>query len=392
MGISYVGELGTDNNNGTSSAWTVTPTANATSGNTVFVIGRFPADTAGQTLAVTDSLGNTWTTDYVFSQTVNYLFIASTRQDAGVLSTSSTITLTASGARRTNCPTFTWVEEFTGILAAGYTNGTAGTVFGPTATTGTTATKTPSVNNDLVLALVDIQSSSTTATENGSGTVGTYSTPTTAQITSVGAGTARRDRVAFQALSGGSGVGQTHTWSFSGSVWSDKLSGLYKPAEANASAGSPTGAATANSATGGVGASAGAVTAAATAYDATVSILEVGSPTGVATANSATVQAAASAAGVAGAATAFDVALGYGGVAGAVTAVATAFDASVATSASAGVAQAAVSVSGATVDTPPVTPDSRVIVVEAESRTFVVPAEDRTRVIDAEIRSFTVDP
>lgn len=230
MTIAYVQELATSNNNGTTASFSITLAAAPSAGNTVmFMLRVCPNASSGYSATFSDSKGNTWSTDYELKDNFQYVLIGTTRQDVGTLTTSDTVTFTMNMARSSNTPTLAWVEEFSGLATSSYTDSSSGTASG-SGTTLATATLTPTQDGDLVVAFIDTEDTSVTETINASGTVGTYSSFTTAHLNSSGVGNSRVAYPVYQILSTGSGTGQAHAWSLSASTWSDRLNGLYKVA------------------------------------------------------------------------------------------------------------------------------------------------------------------
>lgn len=230
MAIAYVKECATNNNTTTTAAHSVTITAAPAAGNTVVAVLRTgPSTTSGYSYTITDSKSNTWTVDASFNNGQNeFMVIASTRQNAGALTTSDTVTFTLNTTRAANAPTLTWIEEFSGMASSSYVTGTPAGVLDQ-AGDPQSGTVTPSVADALMVGFIDVHSSTATLTINEPGTVGTYSSFTTTQLTSTGS-VNRISRPVYQVLSGGSGVGQKHVWSVSQFVDDSSLLTAYAPA------------------------------------------------------------------------------------------------------------------------------------------------------------------
>jgi hypothetical protein len=186
------------------------------------------------TPTVTDSKGNTWTIDGEYHENFQDLIIASTRQDVGALTTSDTVTITTTA--NTSGQFLACLQEFSGIAVTSYVDGAMQTNH-QTTSPQLSPIYTPTADGDLIIAMQDHQTTTDTVTINGTGTVGTYSSFTTAQISGT---TARKMVPVYQILSSGNGVGQKHAWTTSSSTWSDIIIGGYKkyaPPATNANAG-----------------------------------------------------------------------------------------------------------------------------------------------------------
>jgi hypothetical protein len=117
--------------------------SNCTPGNTL-ILSFACRCTSISGVAVTDSKGNAWTVDEVRTNN-NFVFIASTRQNVGTLTTSDTITVTFGvSAQQVRI----WIlNEYTGLLTSGYVDQTQHNENGTSVTaanTGTTALTTQS--------------------------------------------------------------------------------------------------------------------------------------------------------------------------------------------------------------------------------------------------------
>lgn len=184
MAIAYVGERGTRNvTNGSTSTETVTLASDCTAGNTVVLF--FAARcTSTSGVSVTDSKGNTWLIAVgPLNSSNNFGFIASTTQDVGTLVTGDVITITA-GATLTN--RMGPVEEFSGLYTAGTRRDkTASNQNTGSVGTGDTGTSSPLAHlPELAVALVVTSNASnfSSTSLNSSGTVGTWSSFTTARL------------------------------------------------------------------------------------------------------------------------------------------------------------------------------------------------------------------
>lgn len=202
--------------------------SNATAGNMIVCI--FAAITSGdRVLSVSDSAGNTWATDSTFHNG-NAMIISSTMQDVATLTTSHTVTVTSTGGNFAS-DRLMWLEEFSGISTGTRVDQqVSSSNAGGTVTN--TGLRTPTVNDTLAVALNFHDPASSADSINATGTnatVGTYSSfPTTNQTAINGT---RTTWPVYQIISGGSGVGQRHKWS-----WSTSASGfvgtsfvIYKP-------------------------------------------------------------------------------------------------------------------------------------------------------------------
>lgn len=202
----------------------LTLSANATAGNMITAIFAGKC-TGAQTLTFSDSVGNTWATDTSFVNG-NIVAIGSTMQDVGTLTTSNSVTATCTG-NFANERSF-WLEEFSGVatgtrLDQQVSSSNAGG-------TGTnTGNLTPSVADVLAVALNYHDPFASTDTLNTSGTVGTYSSFTQTNSSTVAAN--RTAWPVYQIVSGGSGTAQKHawTWTSTSSQFVGTAFALYKP-------------------------------------------------------------------------------------------------------------------------------------------------------------------
>lgn len=135
MAASYVAER--KSGDITAGAFAFSPATNCTAGNTLaLVIAHYVANTIGVT-GVTDTKGNTWTIDQSVTVTGGQaVFICSTLQDVGTLTTSDTITVATTGSGTGAY----WLEEFSGQYSKDVSTSATGTSgAGNTGTTAATA-------------------------------------------------------------------------------------------------------------------------------------------------------------------------------------------------------------------------------------------------------------
>lgn len=229
-------------------------TSGATAGNMVVAI--FASGTWGlpNNFTFSDSNGNTWQTHAAYDDfsTGACVVIGSTMQDVGTLTTSDTVTLTIDNSTTYNGKRMFWLEEFSGISTGTRLDKTSATA----TTSGTslqTALLTPTANGDVAIAVNQHTPSGSTDTINASGTVGTYSSFTTASAST----DSRTAWPVYQIISGGSGVSQRHRWTWSTSSSDNTYAFVLIKSEISAEtadAPSVTPAAAANAPRGGVGA------------------------------------------------------------------------------------------------------------------------------------------
>lgn len=153
---------------GTGVTQSIPITAGSTLGNTLIL--SFAAAVGSTTASVADSKGNTWTVDAgPFVQGTDFLFIASTRQDAGALTTSDTVTVTLGTAA---APARLWrIEEFVGLVTSGtYVDQVANNQSATRVTSGTSGTTSAtSQGNELAYAAFCAANFSTSGGGAGSG-------------------------------------------------------------------------------------------------------------------------------------------------------------------------------------------------------------------------------
>lgn len=228
MAIAYVSELGSKvTNSAASTTEVVTLSSSATGGNTVVACIGLVQGAGTATTAVTDSRGNTWTTDFAYNDSQNYLGIASTHQDVATLQSGDTVTFTFSQTSATTGRA-SWVEQFSGVKTSVSPADGSNHTSGNATACGAAATVTPSADGDVMITGIFVQSSSVTVALNGTGTVGTYSAFTTAKQSFTAF--SRTVDFCYQVLSTGSGVSQDHAFTLGSSNPYDALTGAYKSA------------------------------------------------------------------------------------------------------------------------------------------------------------------
>lgn len=181
MAFTLVGERATKNvtTAGTGTTEVVTVASGCTAGHMVWgaVACRV---TAGTTLTVTDSRGNTWTVDGIANASTNFVAVFSTLQDAGTLQAGDTITLTWTAAPGNNRKII--IEEFSGqatssrVDKTATNNVTTSTTSGNAINSGTTAA-TSQADELVVVAYCLDHGAGGTDTKDAS-----YSSFTTSQI------------------------------------------------------------------------------------------------------------------------------------------------------------------------------------------------------------------
>jgi hypothetical protein len=155
---------------GPSAAFSFTTTQTASPGDlvTLFILSKLTTNADANSL-VTDSRGNTWTTDVHQESANNYAVIASTLQDVGTLQSGDTITVTVQGGNTWGLSNFVayWVEEFSGPAVAPVTDKTA-SANNASALTGVSGTTAATVQADeMAFAGIITGSGETTLTAVG---------------------------------------------------------------------------------------------------------------------------------------------------------------------------------------------------------------------------------